>query len=1380
MDGEGRRLADYFIVAGLPDKDPVPLQDSNELEEVPPIVDIAVIIASQKEVAPLEYHCIEKTPLGHVADLNHGSIRCPNVFLCYRRGLDKPPLMDIGVLYEDKQRIMPDSEVLEKTPYGRIANVNNSSSSKTFLTYRRALETAASNTLIVKDICVILTNKGETPPHAFCKIEQNLNKGVIGSDVYICYKKSVHRPQSILYRPETLLRYPMRDKAAFQLPKEVHLFCLPLGASVEKWKVNCDDQGPAFSTFVFTSQKADRAYGASLSFYEAYEPTEAEIKELGGLSEKEITYQTKSICLVSRWPFFHIFRKFLKFLYAQSFKEKRENTLEQYVLHFLYNIPFPSIERPRVVVPLNENDTLVIRHLTDTPLPMSGASFVELLCNLGPDNSMMALLLVLTENKILIHSLRPQLVTCVSEALVSACFPCRWQCPYVPLCPLGVSEIIMAPLPFLAGVDSRYFDLHELPSDVVCIDLDTNAIYMPDDKQYLSPRMMPKKPSRKLRSTLLALYDRAQFFIGQHRETQHIKDVDAKTEADFRMLRKERDLDLMIQEAFLKFMVEILRDFRNFLRPVTEKPKHGGAESLFDVEAFMRSKDKSYHQFYNVVVRTQMFSRLVEERSFVSENDQSLAFFDECCDRCDSSGEAAELILHIEAVDDNHTAYIAPPEPPVDSAMLKFAGWSKMDFESFSKAFAEELPPEDLNGFVCEDPGSPVIKRTKHEMRSAIKSAQRQNESPAKWGRLLLSTCYSIWFVHLPSYICTLPTEERGASVRLAFQILCHAQQRLRHPVDEVCYRVILSLCAQLCQPALAVKVLMEMKKNNIIPNAMTYGYYNKAVMASPWPASRAWSRLRNVVIGVAQFKRALRRSTTTSVAASTNSLEGITRMSSTLSLPRGTKETYVASAGLLMGTSCSKMTPPSTPSRSSPANSLPRTKSSINITMEKIIREETAFIKFKTLSNTSGLLEQPKEFFAKTVSPSLQRMVAGAYSSTFFQNFQLAKIRRFSAGPMKQPDLAELRRPNSSPTARPTDVMSNLRSMASRLTGMINTDVYSKLSTSRSLDQMFNKYPPNDTSYTSVNGSTNGSSSDLCRDVPEGVDITMSSCCQCVSCKSLVYDEEIMSGWSADDSNLKTKCWCNASFVPLLYVTIKDKRNLKHIEDYVAPSIDFTVPYLSPLVLQKEVENVLEQGVEVFTRTTFVDDHYIIYWNLLWYFWRLRLPTHISVLCTRSLLVSKGSLISSEDSSLPVEVVVRTLWDNSRLHECVTPPLYTVYKPGDIFKDENDPLGFKRVGREMIEYMKHCDVREAVLLIMKERQRWKFRRNPSIYREILFLLILEFGANIINPEWLNREYHRVYDELSVSHRSHIFQYDKYPSLHARFARRYFGDLDLI
>ena len=53
-----------------------------------------------------------------------------------------------------------------------------------------------------------------------------------------------------------------------------------------------------------------------------------------------------------------------------------------------------------------------------------------------------------------------------------------------------------------------------------------------------------------------------------------------------------------------------------------------------------------------------------------------------------------------------------------------------------------------------------------------------------------------------------------------------------------------------------------------------------------------------------------------------------------------------------------------------------------------------------------------------------------------------------------------------------------------------------------------------------------------------------MSSCSQCRACGALVYDEEIMAGWTADDSNLNTTCpFCKSNFLPLLNVEFKDLR---------------------------------------------------------------------------------------------------------------------------------------------------------------------------------------------------------------------------------------------
>lgn len=86
-----------------------------------------------------------------------------------------------SVLYEGKERLIQGCEVIQATPYGRCANVNNSSatSQRIFITFRRALPVQPQNSLAVTDICVIITSKGETPPHTFCKVDKNLNCGMV-------------------------------------------------------------------------------------------------------------------------------------------------------------------------------------------------------------------------------------------------------------------------------------------------------------------------------------------------------------------------------------------------------------------------------------------------------------------------------------------------------------------------------------------------------------------------------------------------------------------------------------------------------------------------------------------------------------------------------------------------------------------------------------------------------------------------------------------------------------------------------------------------------------------------------------------------------------------------------------------------------------------------------------------------------------------------------------------------------------------------------------------------------------------------------------------------------------------------------------------------
>lgn len=41
---------------------------------------------------------------------------------------------------------------------------------------------------------------------------------------------------------------------------------------------------------------------------------------------------------------------------------------------------------------------------------------------------------------------------------------------------------------------------------------------------------------------------------------------------------------------------------------------------------------------------------------------------------------------------------------------------------------------------------------------------------------------------------------------------------------------------------------------------------------------------------------------------------------------------------------------------------------------------------------------------------------------------------------------------------------------------------------------------------------------------IPVAIELIMTTCSKCHHCCSLIYDEEIMSGWLPEDSNLNTK----------------------------------------------------------------------------------------------------------------------------------------------------------------------------------------------------------------------------------------------------------------
>ncbi|XP_053479014.1 C-myc promoter-binding protein [Ictalurus furcatus] len=889
MEEKSPRVADYFVVAGLTESSE-PYEEHNItcdescqrslVQAEAPITDVAVVFRSQGEEVPQGYTCIECTPSGLLAELNGGSIMGPQIFLCYRRGRDKPPLTDLGVLYEWREKLKPGCHIIQTTPSGRSANISSSSSQRIYITYRRAPECHSHATLAVTDICVVIPGKGEAPPYAFCKVDKNLNSSMWGSSVYLCYKKSLAKTNTLAFKAGLLSRYPEEDYESFPLPESVPLFCLPMGASIECWPSQTKYSLPVFSTFVLTGASGEKVYGAAIQFYEVYpeerltdrQRTQLGLQASGLKAEDSMTVHTnKSICLLSRWPFFDAFRTFLTFLYRYSISGPHTLPIEKHISHFMHKVPFPSSQRPRILVQLSPHDSLMLSQPVSSPLPLSGGSLSTLLLNLGPKNAVTLLVLAVTEHKILVHSLRPAVLTSVTEALVSMIFPFHWPCPYIPLCPLALADVLSAPCPFIVGVDSRYFDLYEPPADISCVDLDTNTISHKEDRRALTWKILPRKACKRLINTLSSLHQQlVQDYLLSREEGQ----IDSSmSERDPGSGKSLQSLELEIQEAFLRFMAAILKGYRSYLLPITQAPseKATDASSLFDLQGFLKSRDRSHQKFYFLMTKTQMFIRFIEECSFVSDKDASLAFFDDCVDKVDSERpEDTRLIELDKSHRSEHTVFITPPElPPVPegeepSMLYSYSGFPVLNAELCEPQEGPGTPMATSNSRHTS-PGSPsaIFRRSKQEIKSAQRMAKTYSSIPHMWSKCLLRHCHGLWFICLPGYVAACHSKVRA--LRAAYDVLRMMQDKKLQPPDEVCYRILMQLCGQYGQPVLAVRVLFEMKKAGVQPNAITYGYYNRAVLESTWPSSTRggyflWGKLRNVVRGVVQFKQVWRR----------------------------------------------------------------------------------------------------------------------------------------------------------------------------------------------------------------------------------------------------------------------------------------------------------------------------------------------------------------------------------------------------------------------------------------------------------------------------------------------------------------------------------------
>ncbi|KAG6922400.1 DENN domain-containing protein 4B-like, partial [Chelydra serpentina] len=199
------------------------------------------------------------------------------------------------------------------------------------------------------------------------------------------------------------------------------------------------------------------------------------------------------------------------------------------------------------------------------------------------------------------------------------------------------------------------------------------------------------------------------------------------------------------------------------------------------------------------------------------------------------------------------------------------------------------------------------------------------------------------------------------------------------------------------------------------------------------------------------------------------------------------------------------------------------------------------------------------------------------------------------------------------------------------------------------------------------------------------------------------------------------------------------------------------TFAYLSPLVLRKELESLLEnEGSDFLAQPELAASHPIIFWNLVWYFRRLGLPSNLLQLVPASRHVRP--LAQAQPPETPL-VCVRLLWDVLTPDPDSCPPLYVLWRIHrnsaarlQAWRCPSSPFSLAFL-EAVLSHVGLGEMHKAIALFL---QTLAAEPSPpplqrSVYREILFLMLAALGRDHVDIAAFDKKYKAAYAKVAGS-----------------------------
>ncbi|OEU10689.1 DENN-domain-containing protein [Fragilariopsis cylindrus CCMP1102] len=365
------------------------------------------------------------------------------------------------------------------------------------------------------------------------------------------------------------------------------------------------------------------------------------------------TYENKTICLISRYPYWTAFRRFLSHLHSVSGCSS-DLPLERYISHLLLSVPVPKPGGPNVLIPLPTfNIPMMLSSPPRKDFPLIDLPFERLLACLDvPTIVTLVIGFLALERKVIVMSKQPSLVLDVCECVRALLFPFELVAPYVP----RLTEPFMSCLEFPGAIFVGIHDdgtrdglaatvRQQMPEDSTIVNLDTGSVDCSGDRTSVlknSWGIIPTGPRSVLVSEIETLCRDASILPGQE-PLDGILDAAFEVSVPATMVEdnillsnddREPLDDRAVRDAFLRFFCSVLVGYERYLVAPDVNFLISGNE-WFDAKGFLDAASEEKAVFLGTLVSTQLFQSFIQRRTEAS--DVHLLLFDECLQEFHSS-----------------------------------------------------------------------------------------------------------------------------------------------------------------------------------------------------------------------------------------------------------------------------------------------------------------------------------------------------------------------------------------------------------------------------------------------------------------------------------------------------------------------------------------------------------------------------------------------------------------------------------------------------------------------------------------------------------------------------------------------------------------------